>query len=346
MPNQTHLDLDTLSAPAQAARDALVAALDGGPEVTELAPEVWDELDASGTLDEIARMEEAGRVDWADPDAHDLETLRWYDERADPHTLLAGGVEAPATCEFFLGTHRPHWLHEGKRERRPAGPMFVSARQLAHNRKASDYPACDTRFAVDSGGFSQLRDHGRYLQSPERYAAQVRRLAETTHTLDWAAIQDWMVEDDALKATGFTVWEHQRRTVASFLRLTALAPEVRWLPVLQGQTIAQYVEHLDMYLAAGVDLRVMHRVGVGSVCRRQSTHEIVDILRALASRGLRLHGFGVKTTGLRQAADQLASADSLAWSLAARREAPGTQNSIHTAEAFRSRLQEIDGVDD
>lgn len=35
-------------------------------------------------------------------------------------------------------------------------------------------------------------------------------------------------------------------------------------------------------------------VGVGSICRRQATDEIADIVRSLSSLGLSLHGFGVK----------------------------------------------------
>ena len=64
---------------------------------------------------------------------------------------------------------------------------------------------------------------------------------------------------------------------------------------------------------------VLPRVGLGSVCRRQSTAEIAVIVTALAARGLRLHGFGIKTSGLHQYGHLLASADSMAWSYAARR---------------------------
>jgi len=337
---QLRLDLDSLSERARAARDAMVAALDGGPQLADLDPEIFDELDAAGVLDEIARMEDAERVDWADPDAHDLDTPRWYDEAADPYNRGPEPVEA---CEFYLGTHRPHWLHTGRRDERPAGPLFVSARQLRERRRSA-YPACDTPYAIDSGGFTELRQHGGWVTTPEQYAAEVVALARETGTLRWAAIQDWMVEDDALARTGLTIEEHQRRTVASFLRLRELAPEIRWLPVLQGQTLADYEAHLAMYREAGVCLAAMGRVGVGSVCRRQGSAEIADILRTLASHGLKLHGFGVKTGGLEAAAAFLASADSLAWSLGARKRFPGAQNSQAVAEDYRRRMVAIGGV--
>ena len=55
------------------------------------------------------------------------------------------------------------------------------------------------------------------------------------------------------------------------------------------------------------------------MCRRQSTAQIAVIVTALASLGLRLHGFGIKTAGLHLYGHLLASADSMAWSYAARR---------------------------
>src|SRR5258708_27264458 len=70
--------------------------------------------------------------------------------------------------------------------------------------------------------------------------------------------------------------------------------------------------------AAGVDLAAEPLVGVGSVCRRQATEEIGTIMKTLAGLGLRLHGFGVKTEGLKRYGQYLASADSMAWSLRGR----------------------------
>src|SRR6185437_11500360 len=73
-----------------------------------------------------------------------------------------------------------------------------------------------------------------------------------------------------------------------------------------------------MYTTAGLDLTRERLVGLGSVCRRQSTDEIAAIVMRLYHLGLRLHGFGVKTEGLRRYGRYLASADSMAWSLRGR----------------------------
>lgn len=280
--------------------------------------------------------------DPADPDAWSdaWETALWYDQALDPH--LHGPDMPDHDCVVYLGTHRPHWLHPGRRKRRPAGPLFVSIRQLVQRRR-SPYPLCDTAFAIDSGGFTELREHGGWQRTPGEYVDQVRRLAAETGTLQWAASQDWMCEEDCLAATRSTIDAHQRRSVLSFMVLRDRAPDVRWLPVLQGQTPAQYEAHVRMYEDNGIALQKMALVGVGSVCRRQGTAEIAALLRQLVAHGMRLHGFGVKVQGLQAVAPYLASVDSLAWSLNARR-AGLDPNSQHEAERWRLRLRRIVGV--
>lgn len=350
-----------LSPAARAYVDAALAAITQGdelPDVGALPQDVISELLDSGELDQLCSwqqdaLEARGElVDWADRDSFEHETIEWYDRYADPYTWhedlghdTGDGTDRPDECEFYLGTHRPHWLYaDGSRDARPRGPLFVSRRQLEHARRTA-YPRCDTPFAIDSGGFTELRAHGGWETTPAQYVAQVRALAEQTGTLQWAAIMDWMVEDDALAKTGLTVSDHQALTCASYLTLVGLAPEIRWLPVLQGQTLSDYLQHLELYAALGVHLASHERVGVGSVCRRQASDEILEILSELAARGLRLHGFGVKTGGLEKAAPFLVSADSLAWSLGARRRgAPGDANRQSVAEAYRDAMLAIPHV--
>jgi hypothetical protein len=55
-------------------------------------------------------------------------------------------------------------------------------------------------------------------------------------------------------------------------------------------------------------------IGLGTVCRRENPAEITRIVNALTSTGLRLHGFGMKSTGLARVSHLLTSADSMAWS--------------------------------
>jgi hypothetical protein len=113
--------------------------------------------------------------------------------------------------------------------------------------------------------------------------------------------------------------EHQLRTIQSWELLNDLAPEVPWLAVCQGWKPWHYWNHVEAFATRGHDLRSHPVVGIGSVCRRQGTAEAAAVVRELGRYGLKLHGFGFKLLGLLQVDDVLASADSLAWSFAARR---------------------------
>lgn len=131
--------------------------------------------------------------------------------------------------------------------------------------------------------------------------------------------------------TGLSVEEHQRRTVATYCELRALAPELPLAPVLQGWTSGEYLDCLALYERAGVDLGAAPVVGVGTMCRRQDTAAASRIFGDIQAEWARthdaplaLHGFGLKSEGLRQrawigltpttVADLLESSDSLAWS--------------------------------
>lgn len=213
---------------------------------------------------------------------------------------------------FYLGTHQPQWLG------RSAVPLFVSASAL---RRRKTVPRATARWALDSGGFSELSMRGRWTIDARRYAEEVLRWSAMVGPPDFAAIQDWMCEPWILQKTGKTVTDHQALTIESFTTLRELAPEVRWAPVVQGWATEDYVRHVDMYAAAGFDLTTepIVGVGVGSVCRRQATSQANAIFRRLGLLGLRTHAFGIKSQGMQTFGDWIASADSMAWSFVARR---------------------------
>lgn len=239
---------------------------------------------------------------------------------------------------FFLGTHHASWLT------RTDVPLFISRRSIDGRRTLPR--ACGT-WALDSGGFTELSLHGRWTVDPRGYAALVARAADEIGCLAWAAIQDWMCEEAILRRTGRSVVQHQRATIESWLELKSLAPHLPWAPVLQGWTRGDYLDHLDAWTHAGVDLTKLPVVGVGTICRRQHTLRASLLLTELAELGLRLHAFGFKTAGLLSSREALASSDSLAWSLNARRNAPHPDcdhkrcsNCLRYALDWRERLLE------
>jgi len=276
----------------------------------------------------------------------------WHDTCLDCGDCSAGGAcrcrcnTAPEEPTFYLGTHLPHWL---RLPQFADVPLFISRNRLVDYRT---FPRALGRWALDSGGFTELKDHGQWRIGPAEYVAEVRRIVAGVGRMpDFVAPQDWMCEPWVIfgrrdvpsnsptwfhgtrEARGLEPGEpeqdlaaavrfHQERTVENFLQLRHLAPEIPWMPVLQGWALDSYVECAAMYESVDVDLAAEPIVGLGSVCRRQATSEIAEIVATFADRGLRLHGFGVKTQGLGDYGPDLASADSMAWSMDARRSAP------------------------
>lgn len=229
--------------------------------------------------------------------------------------------------KFYLGVHEPHWLAE-------AGfPLFVSYVRL---RKRKTLPVAMAPWGLDSGGFSALDRDGQWGMTEAQYVAAVRRYRDEIGMLDWAAPMDWMCEPQIRARTGKTVAEHVRLTVRNYASLREQAPELPFIPVLQGYELDDYLRCADAYEQVGVSLAAQPLTGLGSVCRRQSAEEIGLIVKFFAGQGIRLHGFGVKTLGLARYGQYLASSDSMAWSYDARRTdpLPGCRTHINCANCL------------
>lgn len=245
------------------------------------------------------------------------------------------------TC-FYLGTHHPNWLSHPDM---PSDvPLFVSHRRL-DGRKTM--PRARVDWALDSGGFSELSLYSEWRTTPAEYVQAVHRYDQEIGNLNWAAPQDWMCEPFMTAKTGLPVSEHQARTVDNFIELSDLwaaesDAECPFMPVLQGWQRDDYLYCWDLYHARGVNLGDYPVIGLGSVCRRQATDEIGDIVAAIRSLdpGAPLHGFGVKRHGLELYGRDLASADSMAWSFTARRRPPldGCVGHINCANCLRFAL--------
>jgi hypothetical protein len=221
------------------------------------------------------------------------------------------------TPQFWLGTHMPSWLAHAE------VPLMLSHRRLrARLRPRARLPCAAAPWVLDSGGFEEVGRHGRWTFTSEEYAEAVDRYDREIGQLAWAAPMDWMCTPGVLGKTGRLLADHQHRTVANLLALRALAPHLRFIPILQGWTRTSYERCVELYAQAGIDLTQEPVVGVGSIKSRQRTTTVRLLLGDLAAAGIRVHGFGLTRTGLRNCSAAVASADSTAWSLAARRSRP------------------------
>lgn len=214
--------------------------------------------------------------------------------------------------KFYVGLHQP------------ADSQHFDCACISINRlRGRKKPLACRDVLVDSGAFTELLNHGRYRHSVAEYAAEVRRLHETGVVNITAAVaQDYMCEPFMLAKTGLTLEDHQRLTIERYDALVAENLPVPVMPVLQGFSPQSYADHVRAY---GDRLTPGMWVGVGSVCKRQGdARAIVRVLAAIKEvrPDLRLHGFGVKTTALQHAGvrQMLDTADSMAWSFAARKE--------------------------
>lgn len=229
---------------------------------------------------------------------------------------------------FYPGLHQPHDAAHFSR-------AFISVNRVRGRQR----PVPVAEWILDSGAFRELEGFGRYRHEPADYAAEVNRLARINPGLRVAVSQDWMCEPFILAKTGLTVEDHQRLTIERYDALLPLV-SVYLMPVLQGYSLQSYLDHLNQY---GDRLKPGMLVGVGSICKRNTdVRQIEAILSAIKRKrpDLRLHGFGIKTTALGSGVvrDCLDSADSMAWSFAARRNGGG-QNDWRKARAFAERIE-------
>lgn len=229
---------------------------------------------------------------------------------------------------FFTGLHQPSDAKEFQ-------AAFVSVNRL--RRRKSPFKVGD--WIMDSGAFTQILKHGGYTEDVAVYAAEIRRWAGNGRLLA-AVAQDYMCEEHMLKITGMTIEQHQKLTIERYDALVKCdVAGVAIMPVLQGYEPQDYVAHLAAY---GDRLAHGAWVGVGSVCKRNGNPRAVEaVLLAIhrARPDLLLHGFGLKSTALSSwlVTELLHTADSMAWSFAARR-AGRNPNDWREAMAWTSRI--------
>jgi hypothetical protein len=224
---------------------------------------------------------------------------------------------------FFVGLHHPHVAGN-------FDAAFISVNTI-RDRK-SPFPAKD--WIMDSGAFTTIQKNGGYPHPVSEYADQIRRWKDNGNLLA-AVSQDYMCEAHMLERTGLTVEEHQRLTIERYDALLAEDTGVYIMPVLQGYTSKEYVSHIRQY---GDRLKPGMWVGVGSVCKRNGNPSAIWwVLSSIKDErpDLLLHGFGLKKTSLKEPLirQYLHSADSMAWSFAARREGRNA-NDWREAKAF------------
>lgn len=181
---------------------------------------------------------------------------------------------------------------------------------------------------VDSGGAPDMFTKGRFEETGDYVTSDSDYLDYVADVdADLWSLRDYPCEDSVLEKHDRTVKEHQQMTTDRHRALLDRAEQrgITGQPVsiLQGQSINDYLTHLDQLKDAGA---LTDYIGIGSVCRRhkeQAIGRIIEAVRDALSERHALHAFGVKKSVLSQtdAMEHLTSADSCAYDFGLRMEA-------------------------
>lgn len=228
---------------------------------------------------------------------------------------------------FFTGLHMPNHARYFER-------CFISINRLEHRK--SDFGVKE--WILDSGAFTRVSTGVGHMPTRE-YAEHIRRWKQCGRLLA-AVCQDFMCEPFILEQTGLCVGDHQVMTTKNYRLLSMEGTGVYIMPVLQGFAPEEYREHISIY---GRSLQEGAWCGVGSVCKRNTdVGQIWAVLNAIRTvrPDLRLHGFGLKQTALQRirVRELLYSADSMAWSYAARKN-DRDGNDPNEARKFTNQIE-------
>lgn len=183
-------------------------------------------------------------------------------------------------------------------------------RRFKIHRPPADHVAT---ISIDGGGFTAAKRWGRYPWTPAQYADWIQEESDSV-TLDFCAILDYACERGVDRSTYRTNRDRIKATIRNEIACREAAPDLPWLPVLQGNTLEE--RDLDLRMRRRIGMLPADYAGIGSVCGRTPS-EAGSVVKFYADRlpGLRFHGFGLHIQALDDDAvfGALRSWDSYSW---------------------------------
>ena len=192
-----------------------------------------------------------------------------------------------------------------------ASAFWDDARQRFRIRR----PPADhiSALTIDSGGFTAAKRWGCYPWTREQYVEFIRQEIRDI-PLTFCASMDYACEREVNRETFATNRERIRQTIENEMQLRALAPDLPWLGVLQGNTLDERLFDVRCRRRLGLIFPLM---GIGSICGRRAS-EAATVIRSYRRwlPGVRYHAFGLDCRTL-DGRDDVAAAvqswDSYAW---------------------------------
>lgn len=218
--------------------------------------------------------------------------------------------------EFFF-TYHPGDMYRA-RILPGANIMTVAAAHWDDNRARFKIrrPPADMigKLAIDSGGFTAAKRWGRYPWTPAQYASFIHEMSRDV-PVEWAAVMDYACEPGVNREILSTNLKRIEATIENERACRNAAPDLPWLPVLQGDALAERLYDLKLREKAGLLPGPM--AGIGSICGRGIISARETILFYLSHLGpeTKYHAFGLHVQALDclQTRSIIASWDSYSW---------------------------------
>jgi hypothetical protein len=99
--------------------------------------------------------------------------------------------------------------------------------------------ALDACFCVDSGGFTAARKWGKYPWTHQQYIDFIREMSRDV-PVQFCANMDYACERSVNRSKYNTNIDRIKATIRNEITLQELAPDLPWLPVLQGNNLEEY----------------------------------------------------------------------------------------------------------
>lgn len=188
----------------------------------------------------------------------------------------------------------------------------------AKSRFAIHRPPADhvSGWCLDSGGFTAAARWGKYPWTPLEYAEFARTMSREI-PLDFVAIMDYACEPNVDRSILATNRDRIKATIRNETACREAAPDLPWLPVLQGDSLEERA--YDLELRDKLGMLPTDYAGIGSLCKRgiKSARKTIKFYNDHLPN-VRFHGFGLHIQALDDDASFAAvrSWDSYSWNWA------------------------------
>lgn len=166
---------------------------------------------------------------------------------------------------------------------------------------------------IDSGGFTAAKRWGKYPWSVGQYADFIGEVSRDV-VLDFAAIMDYACEPSVNREVYRSNKERIKATIRNETECMRVAPDLPWLPVLQGDN--QTERAFDIAIRRRIGMLPAGYAGIGSVCGRGRAGAVETILFYRDQLpGIKFHCFGMHIQALDNdfCFDAVKSWDSYGW---------------------------------